>query len=118
MSGGPGTAAAIVLDFTGTEGSVTGQLLPTGRLRDEIDGVEVTGIDNGMPVVVARAADLGVTGYESHEELGADQALADRVQALRVQAGNLMGLGDVTGSSVPKTTLLAAPRDRGAICTR
>jgi 4-oxalomesaconate tautomerase len=118
ISGVPGTAAAIVLDFTGTEGSSTGQLLPTGRLRDEIDGVEVTAIDNGMPVVVARAADLGVTGYESHEELGADQTLADRVQSLRVQAGKLMGLGDVTGSSVPKTTLLAPPRDGGTICTR
>jgi 4-oxalomesaconate tautomerase len=118
ISGVPGTAAAIVLDFTDTEGSVTGQLLPTGHVRDEIDGIEVTCVDNGMPVVVARAADLGLTGYESHEELGADQALADRIQSLRVQTGKLMGLGDVTGSSVPKTTLVAAPRDGGTICTR
>ncbi len=118
ISGVPGTAAAIVLDFAGTEGSATGSLLPTGHLRDEIDGVEVTCIDNGMPVVVARAADLGLTGYEPYQELGADQALADRVQSLRVQAGKLMGLGDVTSASVPKTTLVAAPRDGGTICTR
>ncbi|MBV9795136.1 MAG: 4-oxalomesaconate tautomerase [Actinobacteria bacterium] len=118
ISGVPGTAAAIVLDFTDTEGSATGSLLPTGHLRDEIDGIEVTCIDNGMPVVVTRAAGLGLTGYESHQELGADQALRDRIQSLRIQAGKLMGLGDVTSASVPKTTLVAAPRDGGTICTR
>src|SRR6202012_4723779 len=72
ISGGPGTPAAIVLGFPDTEGSVTGKLLPTGHVRDEIDGIEVTCVDNGMPVVVARAADLGLTGYESHAELEAD----------------------------------------------
>jgi 4-oxalomesaconate tautomerase len=118
ISGVPGTASAIVLDFTGTEGSATGALLPTGHLRDEIDGIAVTCVDNGMPVVVARAADLGLTGYESHEELGDNQGLLDRIASLRVQAGKLMGLGDVTGASVPKTTLVAAPRDGGTICTR
>jgi 4-oxalomesaconate tautomerase len=118
ISGVPGTAAAIVLDFAATEGSATGSLLPTGHRRDEIDGVEVTCVDNGMPVVVARAADLGLTGYESHTELEADQALAGRIQSLRVQAGKLMGLGDVTATSIPKTTLVAAPRDGGTICTR
>jgi 4-oxalomesaconate tautomerase len=118
ISGVPGTAAAVVLDFAGTEGSATGSLLPTGHLRDEIDGVEVTCIDNGMPVVVARAADLGLTGYEPYQELAADRALLDRIQSLRTQAGRLMGLGDVTSASVPKTTLVAAPRDGGTICTR
>ena len=118
ISGVPGTAAAIVLDFDDTEGSSTGSLLPTGHLRDEVDGVEVTCVDNGMPVVVARAADLGLTGYEPYQDLGQDQALADRIQSLRVQAGKLMRLGDVTGASVPKTTLVAAPRDGGTICTR
>jgi 4-oxalomesaconate tautomerase len=118
ISGVPGTAAAIVLDFADTEGSATGSLLPTGHLRDEIDGVEVTAIDNGMPVVVARAADLGLTGYEPYQDLAANQALLDRIQTLRIQAGKLMGLGDVTSASVPKTTLVAAPRDGGTICTR
>jgi 4-oxalomesaconate tautomerase len=118
ISGVPGTAAAIVLDFAATEGSATGSLLPTGHRRDEIDGVEVTCVDNGMPVVVARAADLGLTGYETHQELGDDRPLLDRIQSLRVQAGKLMGLGDVTATSIPKTTLVAAPRDGGTICTR
>ncbi|WP_243769845.1 4-oxalomesaconate tautomerase [Amycolatopsis acidicola] len=117
ISGVPGTAAPITLDFTGTEGSSTGSLLPTGNLRDVIDGVEVTCIDNGMPVVVVAAGDFGLTGYETLDELK-DPALVERVQSLRLQAGKLMGLGDVDGASIPKTTFVAAPRDGGTLCTR
>jgi 4-oxalomesaconate tautomerase len=118
ISGVPGTAAPIRLDFAGTEGSACGALLPTGRVRDVIDDVEVTCVDNGMPVVVAAAPDLGITGYETTEELAADIRLRERVQSLRLQAGKLMGLGDVSDSSVPKTTLVAPPREGGVICTR
>ncbi|HEU5156481.1 MAG TPA: 4-oxalomesaconate tautomerase [Streptosporangiaceae bacterium] len=118
ISGVPGTAAPIRLDFARTEGSACGALLPTGHVRDVIDGIEVTCIDNGMPVVVATAADLGVTGYESPDDLAADERLRERIQSLRLQAGKLMGLGDVSGSSVPKTTLVAPPRRGGVICTR
>jgi 4-oxalomesaconate tautomerase len=118
IDGVPGTAAPVALDMADTEGSTCGSLLPTGELVDEIDGVAVTCIDNGMPVVVVRAADLGRTGYETPAELAADAELNERVQSLRVQAGKLMGLGDVTATSVPKTTLVAAPRTGGAISTR
>lgn len=118
ISGVPGTAAAVLLGFADTAGSATGRLLPTGNQRDMIDGVEVTCVDNGMPVVVAAARDFGITGYESHEELAADAGLRERVQSLRIRAGKLMGLGDVAGESVPKTTLVAPPRDGGALCTR
>jgi 4-oxalomesaconate tautomerase len=118
IAGVPGTAAPIVLAFTDTEGSATGSLLPTGNLRDTIEGVEATCVDNGMPVVVALAESFGLTGYESHEELAADAALLERVDAFRRKAGQLMGLGDVSGSSVPKTALLAPARDGGQVCTR
>ena len=118
ISGVPGTAAPVELDFTETEGSVCGSLLPTGHVRDDVGGIQVSCVDNGMPVVVARAEDLGITGYEDTAELAADTALAGRIDALRIEAGKLMGLGDVGGSSIPKTTLVAAPRDGGAICTR
>jgi 4-oxalomesaconate tautomerase len=118
IAGVPGTAAAITLRFADTAGSTTGRLLPTGRVSDVVEGIEVTCVDNGMPVVVARAADLGITGYESVEDLTADAELTGRVSALRLAAGRLMGLGDVAGLSVPKTTLVSAPRDGGAICTR
>ncbi|MEU6748811.1 4-oxalomesaconate tautomerase [Spirillospora sp. NPDC046719] len=115
ISGVPGTAAPVVLDFEDTEGSACGALLPTGNVRDVVDGVEVTCVDNGMPVVVAAAADLGVTGYEDPADLA---RLRDRIQSLRLAAGRLMGLGDVSDASVPKTTLVAPPRDGGAVCTR
>ncbi len=118
IAGVPGTAAAITLRFADTAGSTTGDLLPTGNVVDVIGGIEVTCVDNGMPVVVARASDLGITGYESAGELAADAGLIARVRAIRLAAGKLMGLGDVTELSVPKTTLVSAPRDGGTICTR
>ncbi|MFI6521449.1 4-oxalomesaconate tautomerase [Spirillospora sp. NPDC050679] len=117
ISGVPGTAAPIRLDFTGTEGSACGALLPTGNRRDVVDGIEVTCIDNGMPVVVAAAADFGLTGAETADEL-TDPALVRRVQSLRTRAGELMGLGDVRDASIPKTTLVSAPRAGGTLNTR
>ncbi|MEU3619280.1 4-oxalomesaconate tautomerase [Streptomyces sp. NPDC006872] len=114
ISGVPGSAAPVVIEFP----PGAGPLLPTGSVRDEIEGVAVTCVDNGMPTVLARAADLEVTGYESPADLEADAALADRLRAIRLAAGRLMGLGDVSDATVPKLTLLAAPRHGGAITTR
>jgi 4-oxalomesaconate tautomerase len=111
IDGVPGTAAPVVLDF-----AATGSLLPTGRVRDVIDGIEITCVDNGMPVVLATARAFGLTGYESPGQLSADPALLDRIDAFRRQAGQLMGLAG-TGS-VPKTVLIAPPRDGGQVSTR
>jgi 4-oxalomesaconate tautomerase len=118
IAGVPGSAAPVTLRFADTAGSATGSLLPTGRVCDVIDGIQVTCVDNGMPVVVARASDFGLTGNEPVDELAGNDGLARRVQALRLAAGKLMGLGNVSGLSVPKTTLVSAPRDGGTICTR
>ena len=118
ISGVPGTAAEVSLRFKDLAGSVTRSLLPTGQVRDVIDSIEVTCVDNGMPVVVAEASSFDLTGYESPAELGAMTGLIDKIQAIRLQAGELMGLGDVRQSSVPKTTLVAPPRDGGMLCTR
>jgi 4-oxalomesaconate tautomerase len=118
IAGVPGTAAPVVLAFTDTEGSATGALLPTGHVRDTVEGIEVTCVDNGMPAVLALATSFGLTGYESHEELAADTALLGRIDAFRRKAAELMGMGDVSTASVPKTVLLAAPRDGGQVCTR
>jgi 4-oxalomesaconate tautomerase len=117
ISGVPRTAARVVLAFADTEGSATGSLLPTGSVRDKIDGIEVTCVDNGMPVVLAMAADFGLTGRESHALLAADRPLLDRVDSFRRRAAQLMGLGDDPGS-VPKTVLVAPPRDGGQLSTR
>jgi 4-oxalomesaconate tautomerase len=118
IAGVPGTAAAVILDFAGTEGSATGALLPTGNVTDILDGITVTCIDNGMPVVVVAAAALGRTGYETVAALEADSELGQRVQALRLAAGPLMGLGDVSATSVPKISLIAPPTAGGTVCTR
>ncbi|MBG0850896.1 4-oxalomesaconate tautomerase [Streptomyces spinoverrucosus] len=114
ISGVPGGAAAVLIEFP----PGTGPLLPTGNVRDEIHGVPVTCVDNGMPTVLVEAAALKVTGHESPAELEADEELADRLREVRLAAGELMGLGDVSETTVPKVTLLAAPRDGGAVCTR
>ena len=118
IDGVPGTAAPVLQNFPEAAGSTCGALLPTGNAADVIDGVEVTCIDNGMPVVVMRASDLGITGYESREDLDADAALKARLESIRRQAGLLMNLGDVDEKTVPKMTLAAPPRDGGAIATR
>lgn len=93
-------------------------VLPTGRVRDRFDGVEVTCIDNGMPVILLRACDLGCTGYETREQLDNDDALKRRLESIRLQAGPLMQLGDVSQRTVPKMTLIAEPRHGGAISSR
>jgi 4-oxalomesaconate tautomerase len=118
IAGVPGSAAEISIEFEDIAGSSTGALLPTGRALDVVAGVEVTLIDNGMPVVLLRASDLGVTGYESCEELEANGWLRERLEEIRLLAGPLMNLGDVTLASVPKLTLVTSPRSGGAICTR
>ena len=115
IDGVPGTAAPIPIEFRDTAGSSCGALLPTGRAVDVIDGVEATLIDNGMPVVVLRARDLGVTGEESREELEANAALKARLESIRLKAGPMMNLGDVVDKSVPKMSLVAAPKAGGAI---
>jgi 4-oxalomesaconate tautomerase len=118
IAGVPGSAAEISIEFEDIAGSSTGALLPTGRVVDTVDDVEVTMIDNGMPVVVLRASDLGVSGYESCDELEANGRLRQRLEEIRLLAGPLMNLGDVTLASVPKLTLVSSPRAGGAICTR
>ncbi|WP_286237852.1 4-oxalomesaconate tautomerase [Neptuniibacter halophilus] len=118
IDGVPGTASAIPVTFTDTAGSSCGALLPTGNAVDTIDGVEVTCIDNGMPVVVMRAEDMGITGMESREQLEQNEALKTRLESIRLQAGPMMNLGDVTHKSVPKMTMVSAPRSGGSVSTR
>ncbi|MEU4420073.1 4-oxalomesaconate tautomerase [Actinoplanes sp. NPDC024001] len=118
LSGVPGTAARIEVEFRDTAGSVASGLLPTGRVLDDLDGVPATLIDNGMPVVLVAAAALGVTGYETPARLEADERLRHRVERLRLIAGTLMGLGDVSATTVPKMCLIAPPAKGGALCTR
>ncbi|MFD6952645.1 PrpF protein [Nocardiopsis sp. TSRI0078] len=123
IDGAPGSSSPVTIGFLDTAGSIAGSLLPTGNLRDtvEVPGagpVEVTCIDNGQPLVIVAASALGATGRESPAELTADPVLRDRVEALRLACGTLMGLGDVSDRNYPKMTLISPPQHGGAVTTR
>jgi len=118
IDGVPGSAAAIPIDFLDVAGSSCGKLFPTDSSVDRVEGVEVTCIDNGMPVVVMRAADLGKRGDESPAELEGDATLTTRIERLRLALGPRMNLGDVGRKTVPKMCLVSPARHRGTIHTR
>jgi 4-oxalomesaconate tautomerase len=118
IDGVPGTSAPIVCNYLDVAGSVCGSLLPTGNLIDVVDGIEVSCVDNGMPVVVLRAADLGITGYESREALDANAELKARLESIRLQIGPKMQLGDVTSKVVPKMSLISRAQGGGHVNTR
>ncbi len=118
IDGVPGTAAPVPIDFQDIAGSSCGALLPTGNIVDSIDGVEVSCIDNGMPVVLLRASDFGLSGAEQPAELEANSELKQRLEAIRLEAGQRMNLGDVSAKTVPKMCLVSAPLAGGAINTR
>jgi len=118
IDGVAGTAAPIRLVFRDAFGSKTGALLPTGRSRDEIDGIPVSLVDYAVPMVHIAAASLGLSGIETPDELEANGPLLARLEAIRIEAGRRMGLGDVSGLVVPKLALLSAPRQGGALTSR
>jgi 4-oxalomesaconate tautomerase len=117
IDGVPGTAAPIALEFLDVAGSSCGTLLPTGAVTDRFEGIELTCIDNGMPVIILRASDLGVNGAESPAQLETNAALAANVERIRLAMGPRMNLGDVSGKTVPKMCLVSAPRHGGSIAT-
>jgi 4-oxalomesaconate tautomerase len=118
IDGVPGSHAPIPLEFRDTAGSSCGALLPSGNAADVINGVPVTLIDNGMPCVVMKAADVGITGYEDRDWLDANGELKARIEAIRLAVGETMKLGDVAEKSVPKMMLVAPPRNGGAVTVR
>jgi len=118
IDGVPGTHAPIPTEFRDTAGSSCGALLPSGHAVDVVNGVPVTLIDNGMPCVVMKAEDVGITGYEDRDWLDANTELKARIEAIRLAVGETMNLGDVREKSVPKMMLVAPPRAGGAVCVR
>ena len=118
IDGVPGTSAPVAIEFRDTAGSSCGALLPSGNASDWVDGTHVTMIDNGMPCVILRACDLGITGHEAPADLEANEVLRRRLENIRMKAGPLMNLGDVREKSVPKMTLLSPPLRGGAVMSR
>ena len=118
IDGVPLSGAPLIVEFNDIAGSSCGSLWPTGKQQDIIDGIEVSCIDNGMPVVLIRATDLGISGYESPEQLDAMEGLKSRLESIRMQVGPMMHLGDVANRTVPKMCLVARPAANGAISSR
>lgn len=118
IDGVPGTAAPVVLNFMEVVGSRTGAMFPTGSSKEEIEGIEVSCVDVAMPMMIARASDFGISGYETQEELDAMPELFARMEAMRLEAGRRMGMGDVAKSVAPKIGLMARPREGGNFAAR
>lgn len=118
IDGVPGTAAPVILNFLDAIGAKTGKMLPTGHVMEQIDGIDVTLLDVAMPMMLLRAADLGMTGYENRAEVDGNKALLARIEAIRMEAGRRMGFGDVTDKVIPKVGLMSPPRGTGAITSR
>ena len=118
IDGVPGTAAPVGVNFLDVVGTSCGAFLPTGSLRDVIDGIEVTCMDVAMPMMIARAEDFGLSGYETPEELDANRDFYARMEPIRIEAGRRMGMGDVSKSVTPKVGLLSKPRHGGTISAR
>jgi 2-methylaconitate cis-trans-isomerase PrpF len=118
IDGVPGTAAPIHLAFLGAAGSKTGKLLPTGSPLDNVEGVQVSCVDAAMPVVIARAADFGKSGYETVSELNADKAFMSRLEKTRIAAGQRMGIHDAADRVIPKPVLIAPPARGGTLAGR
>lgn len=118
IDGVPGTAAPVVLEFLDVTGASCGSLLPAGDPTTTIDGIDTCCIDNGMPVVILAAEDVGKSGYEKPSELEADATLTKRIERIRLEAGKMMNLGDVSNKTVPKMCLVATAQHGGAITTR
>jgi 2-methylaconitate cis-trans-isomerase PrpF len=114
----PGTAAPIMLFFSDLIGTRTGKLLPTGNPIDIIEGIEVSCVDAAIPMIIARAEEMGKTGYESPDEINTDAAFFERLERIRVAASHKMGMGDPTGSVVPKFCIISKPRSGGSINAR
>jgi len=118
IDGVPGTAAPVELNFMDVAGSSTGAFLPTGNLIDIVEGMEVTCMDVAMPLVIARAADFGLTGAESAAELDENRDFFARMEKVRLAAGEAMGMGDCSKSVTPKFGIMAPHSDHGHITTR
>jgi 4-oxalomesaconate tautomerase len=118
IDGVPGKHAPIMIEFLDVAGSSCGALFPTGNFVDEVNGLKVTMVDNGMPVVMIDARALGLKGDESIEALEANMELKKRIEDLRLKVGPMMNLGDVKDKTVPKMTIVSPPVNGGLINTR
>ena len=119
IDGAPGSGSKILLDFIGSGGSVTGKLLPTGKVREVVEfptlgTLEVSMVDAANPFVFVRAKDLGLRGNETMDEFGNNEATLKKCEEIRSVVAEIMGIakaGEATQKSpgVPKIAVIAGP---------
>lgn len=115
---GMSSGVEVGLTLTDIAGGKTGAMFPTGNRTDTIDGVDVSLIDVAMPMMLLDAKDVGLEGDEDAAFFESHPGLMARLEALRLEAGLRMGLGDVRGKVIPKIGILSAPRNGGSITSR
>jgi 2-methylaconitate isomerase len=113
LAGVAGRGARIALDFIEPGGAGTGRLLPTGRPRDVIAGVDASCVDATNPLVFVRARDVGLTAAETPQAVDANADVMARLEKIRVEAAMRMGLAP--SASAPKIAFVAAPTDYVAL---
>lgn len=100
-------ATPVQVSFRDFVGGSTGRLLPTGSPSDFVDGTEFSAVDAGVCAVIIRAADVGIRGDETQSEINANSLLLQRISSIRAKAADLMGMGDVKDSVLPKVMLVS-----------
>ncbi|HEY2987272.1 MAG TPA: PrpF domain-containing protein [Candidatus Binatia bacterium] len=119
IDGVPGAGAKILLDFLDSGGAVTGKLLPTGKVKEEIrfptvGKLTVSMVDAANPFVFVRAADLGLKDNATLEEIAGNDPLLKKCEEIRSVVAEIMGIAkreDATQKSpgVPKIALVSPP---------
>lgn len=118
IDGVPGTGSPVLLNFLDVGGAKTGKLFPTGSVREQINDIDVTCIDAAVPMVHIPAQALGLVGNETKLAIDSNQALLDKIESIRIIAGEKMGLGDVRTSVIPKVSIVSPPHNGGTITSR
>lgn len=115
IDGVPGKGAPILMNLSNVDGGATGKLFPTGNRMDVINGFEVSLVDAGNLMMLITAESLGLTGLEDAKFFREHSDVMEKIEKTRCMAGELIGMGDVSDSVLPKVGILSVPRASGNI---
>lgn len=97
IPGVPGSGSMIKIDFSGTVGSATGKLLPTGNVVDQLEiiglgKIKASIVDVANPVVFVMAEDVQATGLEHRMEINSNKTLMEKLEKIRAVAAEVAGI--------------------------